>query len=319
MHYDLVDLRILLALARAGSLSRAAEEVHLTVSALSVRLKRLEEEAGTLLFERPGKGLVQTPAALVLVNAARRVLEAAASLEEDFAPYARREAKPLRIFSNSTGLENFLCRLTGPFLAKHPETRIEFVARRSSAITEAVQTGEADLGLAGGAAAEDEARAAASGVRLFPYVDDRHVLISRKDHELLRGLQKKTISFAETLRYPYASLLESAPMTAAMRERALAIGCRYEPVVEVPSFTILVEVVRSGGLLAVAPYSAAADGMKDLAVTELSDAWAARPMAFLAPASRPMRPDAEAFLEFALSAEGARYLPGGMSLTGSQR
>ena len=32
-----------------------------------------------------------------------------------------------------------------------------------------------------------------------------------------------------------------------------------------------------------------------------------------------MRPDAEAFLEFALSAEGARYLPGGMSLTGSQR
>ena len=99
MHYDLVDLRILLALARAGSLSRAAEEVHLTVSALSVRLKRLEEEAGTLLFERSGKGLVQTPAALVLVNAARRVLEAAASLEEDFAPYARREAKPLRTSS----------------------------------------------------------------------------------------------------------------------------------------------------------------------------------------------------------------------------
>ena len=101
MHYDLVDLRMLLALARAGSLSRAAEEVHLTVSALSVRLKRLEEEAGTLLFERSGKGLVQTPAALVLVKAARRVLEAAASLEEDFAPYARREetAPDLRISS----------------------------------------------------------------------------------------------------------------------------------------------------------------------------------------------------------------------------
>ena len=162
--------------------------MHLTVSALSVRLKRLEEEAGTLLFERSGKGLVQTPAAIVLVNAARRVLEAAASLEEGFAPYTRREAKPLRIFSNSTGLENFLCRLTGPYLAKHPEARIEFVARRSSAITEAVQTGEADLGLAGGAAAEVEAWAADSGVRLFPYVDDRHVLISRKDHELLRGL-----------------------------------------------------------------------------------------------------------------------------------
>lgn len=252
----------------------------------------------------------------MLVKAARRVLEAAASLEEDFAPYARREEKPLRILSNSTGLENFLCRLTGPFLAKHPETRIEFVARRSSAITEAVQTGEADLGLAGGAAAADEGQAAESGVRLFPYVDDRHVLISRKDHELLRGLRKKTISFAETLRYPYASLLESAPMTAAMRERALLIGCRYEPVVEVPSFTILVEVVRSGGLLAIAPYSAVAEGMTDLALTGLSDAWAARPMAFLAPASRPMRPDAEAFLEFALSAEGAKYLSRGMTLSG---
>lgn len=116
MHYDLVDLRMLLALARAGSLSRAAEEVHLTVSALSVRLKRLEEEAGTLLFERSGKGLVQTPAALVLVKAARRVLEAAASLEEDFAPYARREEKPLRILSNSTGLEISSAALRDRFL-----------------------------------------------------------------------------------------------------------------------------------------------------------------------------------------------------------
>ena len=39
-------------------------------------------------------------------------------------------------------------------------------------------------------------------------------------------------------------------------------------------------------------------------------------MAFLAPASRPMRPDAEAFLEFALSAEGAKYLSRGMTLSG---
>lgn len=313
MHYDLADLKILLALSRAGSLSRAAEEVHLTVSALSLRLKRLEEDSGTMLFERSGKGLVQTPAALVLVQSARRVLQAAADLDEAFAPYARREKKPLRIFSNSTGLENFLCRLTGPFLARHPSVRFDFVSRRSSAIAEAVQTGEADLGLAGGPAAADAA-AAEAGVKIFPYVEDRHVVITRKDHPFFGNFGKQAVSFAQTLRFPYAALSETAPMTAAMRERALAAGCGYEPVVEVPSFTLLVEVVRSGGLVAVAPYSAAA-AAEDLAVTELTDDWALRPMAFLAPASRPLRPEAEAFLAFALSETGAGYLPRGMFLT----
>ena len=60
LHYELSDLRLLLILMRTRSLSASGEAAHLTTSAVSLRLRKLEDGIGAQLFTRTGKGLVPT-------------------------------------------------------------------------------------------------------------------------------------------------------------------------------------------------------------------------------------------------------------------
>lgn len=71
---ELKHLRTLLTLAETGSVSRAAEQLHLTQSALSHQLRQLEAQLGTLLFVRKSTPLCFTPAGQILLNAARDIL-----------------------------------------------------------------------------------------------------------------------------------------------------------------------------------------------------------------------------------------------------
>lgn len=303
LHYDFADLRLLLVLLRTKSLSAAADEMHLTTSALSLRLKHLEEAFGMKLFERTGKGLLQTPACTVLAREAEKVLAQSSRLETALSPYLGGKDAPLRIFANSTGLENFLCPLMGRFLALHPDVRCSLSQQRSSLIPEAILTGEADFGLVGGPQAIPEN--APAGVKVVPFVMDHHVVVCRPDHPLA---VRTNVAFAETLHHRYVSLVETAPMTAAMKDRALAAGAKFEPVLQAPGFSLLIRLVVEAGLVAVVPASAVAS-RTDVVCCRLTDEWAARPLSFVLPAARMPHPQAEALLAFAFSPEGVALRP----------
>ena len=57
MRYDLTDLKLFLAIAQTGNLSRASNELHLTPSAASYRLRNLEAALGLVLFTREHRGM----------------------------------------------------------------------------------------------------------------------------------------------------------------------------------------------------------------------------------------------------------------------
>ncbi len=73
-NFDLAALRSLLAVAETGGVTRAAEVVNLTQSAVSMQLRRLEEFVGAALVERAGRGVALTPAGDQLAGYARRLL-----------------------------------------------------------------------------------------------------------------------------------------------------------------------------------------------------------------------------------------------------
>ena len=74
--FDLHSLRVFLQVALTGSLTRAAEKSHMTLSALSKRIAELERTADCSLFTRHPRGLELTPAGTELVHHARAVLDA---------------------------------------------------------------------------------------------------------------------------------------------------------------------------------------------------------------------------------------------------
>lgn len=72
---DLAALRSFVAIAQTGSVTRAAAAVHLTQSAVSMQLKRLESSLGQMLFDRSRKAMVLTASGEQLLSYARRLLE----------------------------------------------------------------------------------------------------------------------------------------------------------------------------------------------------------------------------------------------------
>jgi len=73
---DVRDLQVFLSVAEHLNYTRAAEEVHLSQPSVSVRMRQLERDLGTKLFEQLGKKIALTEAGNLLVPSARRVIAA---------------------------------------------------------------------------------------------------------------------------------------------------------------------------------------------------------------------------------------------------
>ncbi|MFL9923278.1 LysR family transcriptional regulator [Herbaspirillum lusitanum] len=83
---DVKQLRALLAIAETGSVTRAAELLHIVQPAVSRQLRLLEEDIGTPLFERGRRGMDLTEAGHILANRARRALHELDQAKADIAP-----------------------------------------------------------------------------------------------------------------------------------------------------------------------------------------------------------------------------------------
>lgn len=72
---DLVSLRTLIAVAESGGMTRAANQLHMTQSAVSMQMKRLEEQLSVQLLQRDGRKVVATVEGDRLISYARRLLD----------------------------------------------------------------------------------------------------------------------------------------------------------------------------------------------------------------------------------------------------
>jgi LysR family transcriptional regulator, glycine cleavage system transcriptional activator len=127
---SLASLEALEAVARAGSVTRAAAALHLTQSAISHRLRGLERDTGLSLLEHVGRGVRLTAAGLRLARAAA---EARQLLEDTVASLAREPGREVLSISCSP---SFAIRFLVPRLAKfhdaHPELDLRVAADESA-------------------------------------------------------------------------------------------------------------------------------------------------------------------------------------------
>lgn len=84
MHIEFRHLRTVRAIHEAGGLARAAEQLHITQSALSHQIKGLEEQAGVELFVRRSKPMKLSAAGMRLLRLANKILPEIEALENEF-------------------------------------------------------------------------------------------------------------------------------------------------------------------------------------------------------------------------------------------
>ena len=96
-YLDSRHLKLIAEIARAQSVTRAADRLHVTQSAVSHQLRDLEDRLGTALFVRSGRRMLPTPAGTHLVESAERVLEELTKAETAVMRLARHEAGEFRV------------------------------------------------------------------------------------------------------------------------------------------------------------------------------------------------------------------------------
>lgn len=145
MHY-LQGLRAFVTVAREGSVSRAAERLHLTQPAVSLKLKQLQDELGLKLFRRRPQGLVLTGDGQNLLPMAEKALAGLAAFEQSARALHSTVRGRLKI---GTIVDPEFIRL-GAFLhrlvARAPQLETELHQGMSGRVLEQVRTGTLDVG-----------------------------------------------------------------------------------------------------------------------------------------------------------------------------
>jgi LysR family transcriptional activator of nhaA len=140
MRINLNHLRYFRAVARTGNLTRAAERLNLSQSALSVQIRALEDRLGHPLFDRTGRGLELTEAGRIALDHAEAVHAAGEALVSALAGDAG--ARPLRVGVLATLSRNFVTGLLGPLLG---EVRLSLRSGGARGLLDALAALEIDL------------------------------------------------------------------------------------------------------------------------------------------------------------------------------
>lgn len=111
------------AVAREGNLTRAAERLHVSQSALSTQIRLLEEQLGQPLFERAGRRLVLTEAGRLALSYAERIFAAGGELLSLFRDGGRTPRERLRIGAVGTLSRNFQESFLKPILLQ-PDVQV---------------------------------------------------------------------------------------------------------------------------------------------------------------------------------------------------
>lgn len=145
MHLDVESVRTFLAVLDHGGMTAAAERLHLTQSAVSWKIRRLEERIERQLFIRDGRDLRPTRVALDLVPDARQLVQT-----HDRAVRRLQTEKlvgTVRVGSNEEVSVRRLLALIGEFSQSHPGASVEFVTASTEELVPLVERGEIDVAL----------------------------------------------------------------------------------------------------------------------------------------------------------------------------
>ncbi len=176
MHLTLRQLEVFAAVARHGSYTRAAEELHLSQPAVSMQIRQLEETAGLPLFEKLGKKIHLTQAGREFFHYSQAIGRQLQELDEVVEALKGVQTGRLRI-SVATTANYFATRLLAAFSQRFPGTTFSLDVTNRKTLLDQLANNETDLVIMGKPPDELDLDAT-------PFMENPLVLIAPPDHPL---------------------------------------------------------------------------------------------------------------------------------------
>ncbi len=235
MHLTLQQLRLFESVVRNGSYTRAAEEMHLTQPAVSIQIRRLEDQAGVPLLEQMGRRIYPTAAGKLVQAAASDVLARLRQLDSDMDSLRGDVRGPLQIAVVSTG-KYFMPLLLGRFLQQHPGVEPHLLFTNREHVMERLMHNEDDFVVMG--QTPDDAR-----LVCYPFLENVLGFIAPPDHPL--GGRRR-VPLEEVVKERFI-VREPGSGTRQAVERILAAeGLATEPYMELGSAEAIKQAVLAG-------------------------------------------------------------------------
>ncbi|HET6359793.1 LysR family transcriptional regulator [Streptomyces sp.] len=267
--YDPTRLAALVAVAEAGSITRAAARLGYTAPALSQQLAKLEREAGAALLVRSHRGARLTAAGELLATRARRVLDEMDRARHELARLSGLSGGRLRVGTFTTVGVHLLPPVLSSFRRAHPDVELTVAEYEPPGGILAVAAGEVDLALTHTYEPAEPAPPPA-GVVLEPLLVEELVLVTAPGHALAGGSGRLPV--AGLAGQPLISSAPSHPPRKGVETALARAGATPAVVCESPGYALVCALVSAGIGVAVVPEMVAAMSATPLGVRQLDPA-----------------------------------------------
>ena len=290
MQVDLELYRVFLKVAERSSFTYAAEELHLTQSAVSQAVRQLERVLDVQLFVRSSRGASLTAAGRTLQGYVGGIIDAAGEAERYFTQVQNLDKGLLKIGASDTLCRHVLLNSLKEFHALHPGVEVQVTNRTSGETAGLVRKGEADMGFVN---LPSRGLEGLSVTQLAP-VRDCFVYGSRYFSEL-----EGAVPLARLREYPLLMLEKQSSSRQYLDDWLSTQGQPFAPQIELGSLDLLIEFAAANlGIAAVTrEYVGEAVAQGRLRVVQLEKEIPSRHIGLIRLSKHPLSHAGEAFLQ----------------------
>jgi DNA-binding transcriptional LysR family regulator len=243
MKLDTLGVQAFVAIADQASFQKAADELHISQTAVTRRLQNLEAHLGMKLIERSTRHVALTSTGSEFLPHARRLMGELSSALAEIAESGKSRRGSVCIACVPTAGVHFLPRILQEYSAAFPDNRVTILDHSSASVADAVIRREAELGIN----VDQSHHPALSSVRL---ASDQFVLICRDDHPLAN---KKTLAWKQLASYPLIFAGEANANRAVLDQALAGSKVKLNLFYEVQRSSTALGLVAEGVASAVVP------------------------------------------------------------------
>lgn len=179
MNIALHHFRLVYTISKEGTLTKAANTLHLTQSALSHQLKELERELDVEIFKRQGKRLHLSEQGARFLKSSEKILAEIKALEEDMLNYKNGKTSKLSISMQCYTAYHWLPGIIKYYRKRWPDINIQILSDATSRPLEYLMNGDLDIGIV-------RTQMVNTRIKYEPIFEDNLVAIVSKDHPLAK-------------------------------------------------------------------------------------------------------------------------------------
>lgn len=231
------DLRAFLALSQTCNFGQAALQLHLTQSALSALIARLEAQVGTRLFERTTRSVTLTAAGRAFSEHVVDILQQTQNAVQTVRDITTLQHGKVSVAALPSLTASLLPEVFAAFRARHPKVGLAITEALASDAFEQVRQGKVDFALTAAHPRQED-------LAYEAITQDHFLLLCAPDHPLAG--ESSPIALQDSLQWPHVSM----PVAASVRQyidRALdQQGIRFSPAFEVHHIATIGALVAQG-------------------------------------------------------------------------